>query len=49
MLGQNNGQLEIIDLMIYEQLIPEDHILREIDKTFDFAFVYDLVADNNRK
>ena len=28
-----------------EQLVPEDHILRKIDRYIDFSFIYDLVED----
>lgn len=28
-----------------DQLVPEDHILRKIDRYIDFSFIYDLVED----
>ena len=27
MLKKNNGQLDVFDLMIFEKLIPKDHLL----------------------
>jgi len=31
--------------MVYDKVVPKDHILRIIDKTVDFSFVNDLVKD----
>ncbi|GAY71619.1 IS1182 family transposase [Streptococcus canis] len=28
-----------------EELVPEDHLLRQIDQVIDFSFIYDLVKD----
>jgi transposase len=43
-------ELEFISI---EELVPEDHLLRKIDKAIDFTFIYDKVkhlycADNGR-
>lgn len=46
MLGKNSGQLHLHDVMVYEQMIPKNHILIKIDQVFDFSFVYDLVSEN---
>ena len=35
-------QLKILSL---EDLVPQDHILRVIDQSMDFSFIYDLVKD----
>ena len=35
-------QIQMISL---DQLVPEDHLLRKIDKYIDFNFIYDLVED----
>ena len=48
--ANNKGQMQIVSL---DQLVPEDHILRKIDSTVDFSFIYDLVeekysSDNGR-
>ena len=40
MLGKNNRQLDFFDSIIYEQLIPKDHLLIKIDEAFDFDFLY---------
>jgi len=31
--------------LIYERLVPPDHLLRRINATVDFTFVSDLVRD----
>lgn len=31
-----------IQLISLDQLVPEDHLLRKIDKYIDFDFIYDL-------
>jgi transposase len=46
MQGKNTGQLNVYDIMVYTQMIPENHLLLKIDKTFDFEFIYDLIKDN---
>ena len=28
-----------------DDLVPEDHLLRQIDRVIDFSFIYDLVED----
>jgi len=43
-------ELEFVSI---EELVPEDHLLRKIDKTIDFSFIYDKVEhlycpDNGR-
>lgn len=34
-----------IQMVSIEQLVPQDHLLRKIDKAIDFSFIYDLVED----
>lgn len=34
-----------VELVMLEQLVPEDHLLRKIDEHISFDFIYDLVAD----
>jgi hypothetical protein len=46
MLGKHSGQISIFDHMIYEKIIPKDHILIKINEIFDFSFVYDLIEDH---
>ena len=31
--------------MSLEDLVPQDHILRVIDQSIDFSFIYDLVKE----
>ena len=45
MMGINNNQIDMFDSMIFEKLIPKDHLLVKIDSIIDFSFVYDLVKD----
>ena len=39
---RNKKQIQIVSL---DQLVPEDHILRKINATIDFSFIYDLFED----
>ena len=32
-----------------DELVPEDHLLRKIDKYIDFGFIYDLAEDKYSK
>jgi len=41
MMGRKSGQLSMIFLNV-EELIPENHLLRKIDKMVSFDFVYDI-------
>lgn len=43
MLGKKSGQIDIFNSMIYEKLIPENHLLVRIESLMDFSFVYDIV------
>lgn len=45
MLSKNSGQVDIFNHMIFEKLIPKDHLLVKIDSIIDFSFVYEKVAD----
>ena len=35
-------QFQIVSI---DQLVPQDHLLRKIDETIDFSFIYDLVEE----
>ena len=39
---EKSTQLQMVSI---DQLVPEEHILRKIDKYVDFDFIYDLVED----
>lgn len=43
MMGRQSGQVEMI-LMDLSELIPEDHLLKAIDRSISFEFVYGLMA-----
>jgi len=34
-----------IEMLCIEDLVPEDHILRDIDKAIEFDFIYEIVKD----
>ena len=46
MLGKNNAQFDVFDNIIFDRLIPKDHLLVEIDSVVDFSFVYDELKDH---
>ena len=53
MLRERREKQQQMDLVILEQLVPEDHLLRKIDEAVDFSFIYELCAplysaDNGR-
>jgi transposase len=31
-------------MVCLEDLVPEDHLVRQVDAALDFSFIYDLVA-----
>lgn len=39
---KSGSQIQMVSI---EQLVPENHLLRKIDKAVDFSFIYDLVED----
>ncbi len=45
MLKKNTGQIDVIDHMIFDKLIPKDHFLVKVDAIVDFSFVYEKVKD----
>src|SRR5574344_1864612 len=38
---ESRREIQIISI---EDLVPQDHILRDIDRAIDFSFIYDEVA-----
>ncbi len=44
-MGIDNKQVDMFDYMIFEKLIPKNHLLVKIDSIIDFTFVYDIVKD----
>lgn len=45
MLGKNDGQMDLYSSIIYDTLIPKNHLLLKIESIIDFSFVYDVVKD----
>jgi transposase len=45
MLGRNSNQVDVFTNMIYEKLVPHDHLLIRIDSVIDFSFVLDIVRN----
>ena len=53
MLRQQREKQQKMNLVIMEQMVPEDHFLRKVDRAVDFSFIYELCAplycaDNGR-
>lgn len=53
MLNRNRDKQQGMELVTYELLVPQDHLLRKIDAAIDFSFIYKLCAplyctDNGR-
>ena len=53
MLRQQREKQQKMNLVIMEQLVPEGHFLRKVDRAVDFSFIYELCAplycaDNGR-
>lgn len=45
MLSRKTGKPEQLQVVSIDQLVPEDHLLRKIEKAIDFTFIYSLVED----
>ena len=43
MLKQRREKQQM-ELVILEQMVPEDHFLRKVDRAVGFSFIYDLCA-----
>ena len=41
-LDYNHNQVGFYTL---DELVPQDHFLRQVEQVIDFSFIYDLVAD----
>ena len=44
MLNKSHEKQQGMELIILEQLVPQDHLLRKIDRMVSFDFIYDLLA-----
>ena len=45
MLSKDHDKPSQIQMISVDQLVPEDHLLRKIDRYIDFSFIYGLVED----
>ncbi|ABR47693.1 transposase, IS4 family protein [Alkaliphilus metalliredigens QYMF] len=45
MMGKNSGQIDVFNHMIFEKLIPKDHLLVKINSIIDFSFVYEQLRE----
>lgn len=46
MMTQDNEKIRTqIQMVCIDELVPQDHLLRIIDKAIDWSFIYDLVKD----
>ena len=40
-----NDRVDQVQFVAMDQLVPEDHLLRRVDRYVDFSFIYDLVEE----
>ena len=45
MINERREAQNEMEVVMIEQLVPQDHLLRKIDKYIDFTFIYDEVKD----
>ncbi len=45
MITKTTSRQHEVSIVILEDLVPQDHLLRKVDKSFDFSFIYPLVED----
>ncbi len=45
MIKNTGNQRNQIQFVSADSLVPEDHLLRDIDRAIDFSFIYELVQD----
>lgn len=45
MISKNNNNVDQVQIVSLEQLVPKDHLLRKVDEAVDFNFIYDLVEN----
>lgn len=45
MMTMDSAKQQEVELVMLEQLVKEEHLLRKINKYIDFKFIYDLVKD----
>ena len=42
MINERREAQNEVEVVMIEQLVPQDHLLRKIDKYIDFSFIRDL-------
>ena len=45
MINERKEAQNEIEVVMLEELVPQDHLLRKIDKYIDFSFISDLTRD----
>ena len=46
MLHKNDeNRVNQVQMVSIDSLVPKNHLLRKIDETIDFSFIYDLIED----
>jgi transposase len=45
MLKRDGCHFDALSVIMYERMVPFDHLLVKIDKVFDFEFVYEMLKD----
>lgn len=45
MLTSENKKCNQIHIFCIDDLVPQDHMLRKIEKAIEWSFIYDLVKD----
>lgn len=45
MLSKNQTNEKSVQIVALDDLVPQDHLVRKVDATVDFSFIYELVED----
>ena len=43
MISKTNHKAHEMSMIILENYVPENHLLRKVDRSIDFRFIYELV------
>lgn len=46
MLSKKDDARQQMEFVSIDQLVPQDHLLRKIEKVIKFDFIYDLVKED---
>lgn len=49
MLTSNQKKIDQIQMLCIDDLVPQDHLLRKIEKAIDWNFIYELVEGKYSK